>query len=146
MVGNAVFVDTNVLVFTNQETAPFHRSCLETINRFRDGAVPLWISRQVIREYAAVMSRPQTFSLPLAPEVIASRIEDFLEMFEIADDTAGVTGHLVHLVRAGAAGGKQVHDANIVATMLAYDIPRLLTHNTADFLRFQDVIEILPIV
>lgn len=39
-------------------------------------------------------------------------------------------------------GGKQVHDANIVATMLAYDIPCLLTHNTRDFERFGEVIRI----
>jgi len=33
-------------------------------------------------------------------------------------------------------GGKQVHDTNIVATMQAYGIPALLTHNTKDFERF----------
>ena len=32
-------------------------------------------------------------------------------------------------------GGKQVHDANIVATMLAYGISSVPTHNTADFKR-----------
>ena len=32
--------------------------------------------------------------------------------------------------------GKQVHDANIVATMLAHGVGRLLTFNVADFQRF----------
>ena len=38
--------------------------------------------------------------------------------------------------------GKQIHDVNIVATMLAYDIPCLLTHNVKDFKRFGEVIRI----
>lgn len=37
---------------------------------------------------------------------------------------------------------EQVHDANIVATMQAYDIPALLTHNTKDFERFGQVVRI----
>jgi predicted nucleic acid-binding protein len=39
-------------------------------------------------------------------------------------------------------GGKQVHDANIVATMQAYGIPALLPHNTKDFERLGEVIRI----
>jgi predicted nucleic acid-binding protein len=36
-----------------------------------------------------------------------------------------------------------VHDANIVATMLAYGETRLLTFNEADFRRFSSMIEIV---
>jgi predicted nucleic acid-binding protein len=39
-------------------------------------------------------------------------------------------------------GGKQVHDANIVATMLVYGIPCLLTHNAKDFERFGDIVTV----
>ena len=38
---------------------------------------------------------------------------------------------------------EQVHDANIVATMLAHGERRLLTFNGSDFQRFNDVIEIV---
>jgi len=43
-------------------------------------------------------------------------------------------------------GGKQVHDANIVATMQAYGISHLLTHNIADFKRFESFITIVSLV
>ncbi|MCG8614378.1 MAG: hypothetical protein MI864_28025 [Pseudomonadales bacterium] len=33
-------------------------------------------------------------------------------------------------------------DTNIVATMLAYGIPSVLTHNSADFKRFESIIKI----
>ena len=43
-----------------------------------------------------------------------------------------------------AFGGRQVHDANIVATMLAHGEGRLLTFNDADFRRFAELTEIVP--
>lgn len=40
---------------------------------------------------------------------------------------------------------KPIHDANIVATMLAFGVRRLLTQNVADFRRYEPQIEILPL-
>ena len=42
--------------------------------------------------------------------------------------------------------GRRIHDANIVATMLVYGIPRLRTNNPEDFVRFATLIEVLPLV
>ncbi len=39
-------------------------------------------------------------------------------------------------------GGKKIHDANIVATCLAYGIPRLLTQNHSDFQRFEHLVRV----
>ena len=68
--------------------------------------------------------------------MIVERLRYFEAHFQIADETAAVTEQLRRLITEVPVGGKQVHDANIVATMLAYDIPALLTHNTRDFERF----------
>jgi predicted nucleic acid-binding protein len=38
------------------------------------------------------------------------------------------------------------HDANIVATMQAHGIPKLLTHNIADFARFSSMTTLLPLI
>jgi len=62
--------------------------------------------------------------------------------FEIADDTDAVTAQLILLMTDIPIGDKQVHDANIVATMLAYGIPTLLTHNAKVFERFTDRIAV----
>ena len=53
-----------------------------------------------------------------------------------------VTQILCELLAEIPTGGKQVHDANIVATMMAYGIPALLTHNAKDFARFHRHIHI----
>ena len=54
-----------------------------------------------------------------------------------------VTELLIALCREVSIGGKQIHDANIVATMLAYGEQRLLTFNAADFRRYGDRIELI---
>ncbi|WP_315790024.1 hypothetical protein [Fischerella sp. JS2] len=56
-----------------------------------------------------------------------------------------MTQRLLILMEEVAIGGKQVHDANIVATILVYGIPQLLTHNTDDFARFSELICVLPL-
>ena len=103
---------------------------------------PLWISRQVLREFISARTRPQTFAKPSTPEIVIERVRYLTEQFQVADDTSLVTEQLIKLLKDFNIGGKQVHDANIVATMLAYDIPCLLTHNIKDFQRFEKIIRI----
>ena len=50
---------------------------------------------------------------------------------------------LAALCREIPVGGKQVHDANIVATMLAHGERRLLTFNIRDFRRYTGHIELM---
>ena len=130
-----LFIDTNVL-----ET-PLHKQAWAAINAAHEAGRAIWISRQVIREYLVTLTRPQTFTT-LPREMVLEQITRFIMCFEVADDTAAVTEQLVKLMANVQIGGKQAHDANIVASMLAYDIPCLLTHNVRDFERFGDVIKI----
>ncbi len=57
-----------------------------------------------------------------------------------------VLAELLELVQKHDVKGKQVHDANIVATMRANGIDRLATLNAADFKRFEDEIALEPLV
>ena len=140
-----LFVDTNVLVYANIAESPLHEQALAALNLAARAGRALWISRQVLREFAAARSRPQSFADAASAAIVVERLRYFEAHFEIADDTAAVTAHLLRLMSELAIGGKQVHDANIVATMLAYGIPELLTHNAADFRRFGDRIRFTDI-
>ena len=138
---NPLFIDTNILVYANVIETPFHEQALAAINTAHEAGRTIWISRQVIREYLVTLTRPQVFdNLPRA--TVLEQVDQFIGRFQVADDTAIVSEQLVKLMSNFKIGGKQVHDANIVATMLAYDIPCLLTHNVKDFRRFGEVIRI----
>ena len=63
--------------------------------------------------------------------------------FEILEDGPAVWDKLVELCGRFTFGGRQVHDANIVATMLAHGERRLLTFNDVDFRRFAPLIEVV---
>jgi len=138
---NPLFIDTNILVYANVIETPFHQQALAAINTAHEAGRTIWISRQVIREYLMTLTRPQAFE-NLTKATVLEQVDRFIVRFQIADDTAIVSEQLVKLMEDFKVGGKQVHDANIVATMLAYDIPCLLTHNTKDFRRFREVIKI----
>jgi predicted nucleic acid-binding protein len=137
----SLFVDTNVLVYANVIETPFHEQALMAINAAHQSDRTIWISRQIIREYLVTMTRPQTFE-NLPKTIALEQIEQFTTRFEVADDIPAVTEKLLVLLANYPLGGKQVHDANIVATMQAYGIPTLLTHNVKDFERFAEVIQI----
>ena len=137
-----MFVDTNVIVHASIREAPDHQIARTLLERaVRDGE-PLRISRQVVREYLAVVTRPQTWLVPLPREEALTNASRMLGGFQILEDGPEVTETLFALCREVPVGGRQIHDANIVATMLAHRERRLLTFNTADFRRYTHHIEL----
>ena len=142
--GGRVFVDTNVLVFANNVTSVYCTQARKRLSQLLDGGDELWISRQVIREYLAVTSR---LNLPrsVATADIVVGLQNLISGFLVADEDEVTTRHLLQLLRDVPSGGKQVHDANVVATMQAYSITQLLTHNLADFARFEPLVQLLAL-
>ena len=138
-----MFIDTNVFVYSRFLHAPNHEAARERLGRALSGHEPLRISRQVIREYLSVVTRPQTWTTAITPEDAIDDAGRLIAGFQVLEDGPAVTRSLLDLCRSVPAKGRQMHDANIVATMLAYGERRLLTFNTADFLRYGDRVELV---
>ncbi len=136
------FIDTNVLVHATADGAPFRLEARAALARLA-AADPLVLSRQVLREYLAVMTRPQAWGKPLKLAEATADTETFARRFAVLEDGPPVWDQLLQLSRHVSFGGRQVHDANIVATMLAHGETRLLTFNAADFQRFSAMIEVV---
>ena len=144
--GERVFVDTKVLVHASAISSPLHQAADRELQAVRGAQAELWTSRQVLREYVAVLSRPQSFSHPVPVSTLVTDVRYFQSVFQIANEDSTVTAELLQLLTSVAIGGKQVHDANIVATMLARQITTLLTANVADFQRFASLITIAALI
>ena len=138
-----MFVDTNVLVSSRLLEAPDHDLARDILGSAFAGTEPLRISRQILREYLAVVTRPQAWPVRLAREAALEDVGRLVAIFEVLEDGPAVTDWLVSLCREVPGGGRQIHDANIVATMLAHGEQRLLTFNLVDFRRFGDRIELV---
>jgi len=141
-----LLVDTNVLIYHQIALSPLHAAARNRLRDLLAAGHTLWVSRQILREYLAAMSRPGTVTPPLPMTTLIADVQAFQSRFFLAEDGPAVTAHLLSLLASVSCGGKQVHDANVVATMLAHGIPSLLTHNVADFSRFAGIITVVPLV
>lgn len=133
-----VFLDTNILVYLSNEDSSFHQDATRTFEKLA-GEYELWVSRQVLREYAVIMTRPDIIEKPLSSTEVATDIEKWQSIFQIADETEDVTKILLDLIKTYDIKGKKIHDANIVATMLVNGINLLYSFNSDDFIRFKEI-------
>lgn len=138
-----MFVDANVLVYARVLESPLNMPARQALEQAELSGEPLRTSRQVLREYLATMTRPQSWENPLTRRQVLDDIETLSERFDVLEEGPVVTDNLVALCREVLVGGRQIHDANIVATMLAYGERQLLTFNTTDFRRYEDRIELM---
>jgi len=133
------------LIYFNRPGAPQHGAAQSGLARLQAESSPLWISPQVLREYLAAATRPQASGATLSMADAIADVHDFRLAFNVVEDRPEVFECLLRLLSAHPGAGKQVHDANLVATMLAHGLGRLLTFNTADFRRFAKLIEVVTI-
>jgi predicted nucleic acid-binding protein len=138
-----VLVDTNILVYAPQATSPHRDAAREGLRRFSASEGRLCLSRQILREFLSVVTRPQLFLSPVSMAEALADVTGFATHFELLEDGAEVGKRLMELCRLVPIAGRQVHDANIVATMLAHRESRLLTMNRSDFRPFRPRIEIV---
>ena len=134
-----MFFDTNVLV--RLRAAPHHGSARRRM--VSEGNETSRISRQILREYLAVVTRPQSWSAAVSMNDALDHVAQLEAEFEILEDRPSVTNALATLCRDVPVAGKQVHDADIVTTMLAHGERRLLTFNASDFRRYGERIELV---
>jgi len=139
----SVFCDTNVVIRLNVAETPEHLVVKQAMTNLIANNNQLWISRQVLREFCMVLTRPQTFPIPVNAKEVVARARILASLFKVATESELVTENLFKLIEDIPMGGKQVYDANLVATMEAYQIRHIFTLNPSDFERFLPRIEII---
>lgn len=141
--GDSVFVDTNVLVYATIAESPFHEAARMKLHELQTSGKVLCASNQVLREYLACLTRPGFFPEPPARDEVLDCVEELRERYTILPDDSLVATRLIRLLREIDCSGRQVHDANIVATMLTANVTTLLTENLKDFRRFETYVSLL---
>jgi predicted nucleic acid-binding protein len=141
-----VFLDTNVLIYAAIPAFPWHGDAVKRLDELDAAGAPLWISRQTLREYLSALSRPSTYTPAIPMGTLLADITALLARFPVVEDGPAVTTALMTILAVVPCGGKQVYDANIVATMVTGGIRRLLTHNVGDFHRFSSWIDVIPLL
>jgi predicted nucleic acid-binding protein len=130
-------LDTNVLLAASDEGRGEHGDALTVLNDWAAGRTELCTSGQVIREYLSVATRPAArkgLGLKL-PDAVGN-VRAIRERTTLLAEDSTVTDRLLGLLGDVECGGKQVHDANLVATMLVHGVGTVVTMNLDDFARF----------
>lgn len=146
MAADPVFIDTNVLVAASVSAHPSHGLASAYLARLEADGAPACISGQVCREFLVVLTRQPVEGRSFTPDEALAALAPWLSACVIFEENEVVLSELLELIRRHAVKGKQVHDANIVATMRANGLSRLATLNATDFTRFEDDIAVEALV
>ena len=139
-------LDTNVLLAATDEGRAEHRDALMILNEWAAGGTTLCTSGQILREYLAVATRPaENNGLGLKSADAVSNVRAFRERTAFLAEDARVADRLQGLLTDVACGGKQVHDANVIATMLAHGVDTVVTMKAEDFARFERYVTLIKL-
>jgi predicted nucleic acid-binding protein len=130
-------LDTNVLLAATDKGRAEHEQALKIFNDWPGRGTTLYTSGQIMREYLAVATQPagkNGLGLKLADAL--ANVHAFRGRTSLLAEDGKVADRLLALLADVACGGKQVHDANVVATMLAHGIDTVVTINLDDFTKF----------
>lgn len=138
-------VDTNILLRLSQRGDPRHQVIDTALHELEKQRANLYFSMQNMAELWNVCTRPVArngYGLSTAETSRhAAAIEHSMRFLPDDDRVYSIWRQLVvaHNVR-----GVQVHDARLVAIMLAHGVTHLLTMNQSDFARYANIQAIHP--
>jgi predicted nucleic acid-binding protein len=131
-------LDTNVLLAATDEGRAQHNQALGIVNDWPGRGTTLYTSGQIIREYLAVATRPaEKNGLGMRLADALANVRAFRARTSLLAEDSKVADRLLTLLGDISCGGKQIHDANVVATMLVHGIDTIVTINLVDFTRFE---------
>jgi predicted nucleic acid-binding protein len=140
-------VDTNVLLAATDEGRAEHHDALTILNVWPAGDTTLCVSGQILREYLAVATRPADRNgLGLKSPDALGNVGAIRERTTLVAEDAKVTERLLRLLADVDCSGRQIHDANVIATMLVHGIGTVVTMNVSDFARFDRYVSLVRLL
>jgi len=137
-------LDTNVLLAASDVARREHTAALAALNDWPAAGVTLYTSEQILREYLAVATRPVRHNgLGMGQADAVANVRTLRGRLRMMTEHEKVADRLLELLDGTGCTGKQVHDANVVATMLVHGVGALVTYNRDDFARFAGQIEVM---
>jgi predicted nucleic acid-binding protein len=103
------------------------------------------ITSQNIIEFWAVATRPTAVN-GFGWDAVQTELEvtQICNYFPVLLDTPDVYNHWSALVKKHRILGKRVHDARLVALMMAHSVTSLLTFNIDHFANFSEILALTP--
>ncbi len=130
-------VDVNVLLYSSDESSPFHAKARELIERLASGADLVYLFWPVLMGYLRMATHPGIFPRPLSVATATANVEQLLSLPHAR--TAGEGEGFWQVYTATTSGiivrGNLVTDAHLAALMRENGVGTLWTHDR-DFRKF----------
>lgn len=138
--------DSNTFLRLAEKNSTQRPIVLNAIRSLRNGNEIIYYTPQVLAEFWNVCTRPSSArgGLGLSVEQTERKANLIQKHFTLLHDSAAAFAEWRRLVSDFQIKGVQVYDAKLVASMIAYNIPYLVTFNDKDFIRFPMITVISP--
>jgi predicted nucleic acid-binding protein len=142
----AYLFDTNIFLRLAEKNSPERQTILDALRKLRADNETICCTPQVIAEFWNVCTRPQTARGGLGLTIVQTeRKADLIQKyFQLLPDNLAAFNEWRKLVSDYQISGVSVHDAKLVASMIAHGIQTLVTFNVRDFQRFPMITIVHP--
>ena len=127
-------VDTNVLLYAANSSAPEHRPCRDLLNQWRRESLPWHVTWGILYEFLRVSTHPRVFHRPWAISDAWAFVEGVLRSPGLS--VLQETDRHPEVAREVLAGrppisGNLVFDAHVAVLMREHGVSRIYTRDTA---------------
>ena len=137
------FVDTNILVYANNEDSPFHIICKALVEKAISSQMRAAIAIQNLIELYAVITDKRKVEHPLSP-LKAKEIIDFYkdqEAIQRITPTSQTFNTVTELIAKHKPKAQSIFDYLLVATMIDNGVYEIYTANSDHFKPFSPTIK-----
>ncbi len=142
----AYLVDTNVFLRLVSRNDPDRNSVLRAFRNLNSRNEDLVYTSQVLAEFWTVCTRPSAArgGYGLSPEMTERKARMIERYCRLLPDSLATHQEWRRLIVAYSVRGVEVHDARLVAAMNVHGIGGLLTFDSKDFKRYQEILVVSP--
>lgn len=137
----SILLDTNQLLRIAQPHTPEYPVVTNAILKCLRAGEPPAICPQNLYEFWSVATRPPGTAgngLGMTADEADAEIEAFEGFFTLLEDIPAVYREWRVLMKAWKITGRQSHDARLIATLAAHQVPTLMTFDLNHFKRYEE--------
>jgi predicted nucleic acid-binding protein len=142
---NTYLFDTNIWLRAAQRESPHHVIAVNALATLLARGDAIFLTAQNLIEFWSVASRPSAANgLGWPVTTVRQEIDRLLAQFPLLEEIPAIFTNWSYLVTTHQITGRRVHDARLVAVMVAHGVTHLLTFNGDDFRAFDEIVVVAP--
>ncbi len=133
-------IDTNVLIYAEIRSSPWHEEARRLLREFAEGAFPWAIPWPCVYEFLGVVTYPRIYHPPVPLLVAVNDLRRILDSptLVLLHETSNHPDVMMRVLEEAGVSGNFIHDAQIAALCLEHGISELISGDR-DFARFSSL-------